>query len=315
MELVRDEVTEYLDTRYLTAPEAAWRLFQFPMHAKSHAIERLPVHLENRETIYFSEGRETDAAANSACKKTKLTAWFQLNAAEASSGAADSGIAPAAQQWRYTDIPDHYVWDGSTTSWKRRQRRAKGGRILARMYAVSPKDLERFALRLMLLHVPGACGFQHLRTVEGIIYGTFREAAQARGLIQSDKEIELTLEEFILSECSPIKLCDFFALLLIWHEVGDARPIWDAYWEDFARLFMQPLPHGRALPAPFAHNQALQLVDGCLRRFSMRASDFLLIPMLGANGESLELVGVLQNNGWGPIANSPVFCRKVAEFL
>ena len=35
MEIV-NEVAEFLDARYVTAPEACWRLFEFPIHARSH---------------------------------------------------------------------------------------------------------------------------------------------------------------------------------------------------------------------------------------------------------------------------------------
>ena len=52
-----DEVTEYLDARYITAPEACWRLFEYPLHAKSHVVERLPVHLQNEHTNIFHEDK------------------------------------------------------------------------------------------------------------------------------------------------------------------------------------------------------------------------------------------------------------------
>ncbi len=52
MELFRDEVTEYIDARYLSASEASWRLFEFPVHARSHAVERLPVHLERKQKVF-----------------------------------------------------------------------------------------------------------------------------------------------------------------------------------------------------------------------------------------------------------------------
>ena len=45
MEIV-NEVTDFLDARYATAPEACWRLFEYPTHARSHVVERLPVHLK-----------------------------------------------------------------------------------------------------------------------------------------------------------------------------------------------------------------------------------------------------------------------------
>ena len=53
-----DEITMHLDARYVAAPEATWRILRFPMHDKSHAVERLPVHLPRGQHIFFEEGCE-----------------------------------------------------------------------------------------------------------------------------------------------------------------------------------------------------------------------------------------------------------------
>ncbi|CAF4711473.1 unnamed protein product, partial [Rotaria sp. Silwood2] len=53
-----DEMKAHLDARYVSAPEAAWRLFEFLLHDKSHAIIRLAVHLPNQQPVYFAEGNE-----------------------------------------------------------------------------------------------------------------------------------------------------------------------------------------------------------------------------------------------------------------
>ena len=58
-----DEITEYLDARYVTAPEACWRIFEYPLHHKSHAVERLPVHLRNMQALIFAGGRAKQAIA------------------------------------------------------------------------------------------------------------------------------------------------------------------------------------------------------------------------------------------------------------
>ena len=39
METAVDEITEYLDARYVTAPEACWRIFNYKLHDKSHPVE------------------------------------------------------------------------------------------------------------------------------------------------------------------------------------------------------------------------------------------------------------------------------------
>ena len=41
--LNHDEIRTFVDARYVSAPEAAWRLFEFPMHHQSHTIVCLAV--------------------------------------------------------------------------------------------------------------------------------------------------------------------------------------------------------------------------------------------------------------------------------
>ena len=79
---MRNEVTEFLDTRYVAAPEACWRLFGFPLHGRSHVVERLPVHLPMEHQIRFMTGKEKIAVEEGMKKATKLKAWFSLNEAE-----------------------------------------------------------------------------------------------------------------------------------------------------------------------------------------------------------------------------------------
>ena len=57
-----NDVEVFLDSRYVGAPEAAWRLFGFPLQGRSHAIERLPVHFPLRQTAVFNED-SVEAAA------------------------------------------------------------------------------------------------------------------------------------------------------------------------------------------------------------------------------------------------------------
>lgn len=58
---------------------------------------------------------------------------------------------------------------------------ARRKNIDARMYTVSPKNEERFYLRILLLHVPGATNFEELKAYKGITYESFKDAAAARG--------------------------------------------------------------------------------------------------------------------------------------
>ena len=57
LDLVRNEIVDFLDARYVGAPEAAWRLFNMPIHGKSHTVERLPVHLPFQQQVCFQRGK------------------------------------------------------------------------------------------------------------------------------------------------------------------------------------------------------------------------------------------------------------------
>ena len=58
--LTYDEIKTYLDTRYLSAPEACWRIREFPLAEKSHTVFRLDVHLENEHNVVFNQDDEID---------------------------------------------------------------------------------------------------------------------------------------------------------------------------------------------------------------------------------------------------------------
>lgn len=135
-----DEIKSFLDTRYISAPESIWRLRKYEMSNRSHAVERLPVHLPQQQTVVFEAGSEEKELRAAEKRGTKLTKWFILNDED-----------PDAREYLYSDIPFHYVWNKN--KWKKRQRGAN--KIIPRMYSVSPRDMERFCLRLLLMHVKG----------------------------------------------------------------------------------------------------------------------------------------------------------------
>ncbi|GBL97411.1 hypothetical protein AVEN_170518-1 [Araneus ventricosus] len=68
-------------------------------------------------------------------------------------------------------------------------------KIVARMYTIGLKEEERFCLRILLLQVPGATSFEFLRTVDNVVYDTFKETAYHHHLLESDEEWERCLED------------------------------------------------------------------------------------------------------------------------
>ena len=150
--LEHDEVTTFLDARYVSAPEALWRIFEFPMHKKSHTIKRLPVHLPQCQYVCFRNGQEV--TLDSVVEHSMLLAWFHLNYGDES-----------ARKYLYSEIPEFYVYDTKKNpkNWSPRKRGA--GKVITRLVSSRPSEGERFYLRVLLLHIRGAVSFEDLRTV------------------------------------------------------------------------------------------------------------------------------------------------------
>ncbi|GBN32813.1 hypothetical protein AVEN_232167-1 [Araneus ventricosus] len=75
-----DEIKNFLDARYISAPEATWKILEKKMHEKSHSIIRLPVHLPDMQPVYFydDQERQRQDLERDAKKNTMLTAWFKI---------------------------------------------------------------------------------------------------------------------------------------------------------------------------------------------------------------------------------------------
>ncbi|XP_065672048.1 uncharacterized protein LOC136089883 [Hydra vulgaris] len=165
--------------RYVSAPEALWRTFEYSISHMSHTIKRHKVHLPENLLVYFREGAVQMALDRAAQRDTHLTAWFKLNTKNES-----------AHCYLYIDIPYHFIFDDKHCKWKVRQR--SGNKMIVRMYKVYPTG-EIFFIRLLLLQAKGATSWGDVRSVKGIVLETFREACVLKGLLQDDTEWQNTV--------------------------------------------------------------------------------------------------------------------------
>ena len=62
-------------------------------------------------------------------------------------------------------------------------KRRNFSKAIARVVNVSPKDVERFHLKLILHRMKEAKCFNDLKTFEGVTYNYFKETARAVGLV------------------------------------------------------------------------------------------------------------------------------------
>lgn len=106
-------------------------------------------------------------------------------------------IDPAARNILYRNIPEHYRLDAKKT-WIKRKRKEE---VIGSVCSVSPKDSERFHLKLLLNFVTGVTCYNDLKVYEGKRYDTFREVALARNLLHTeailyeifDEAVEVTM--------------------------------------------------------------------------------------------------------------------------
>ena len=113
-------------------------------------------------------------------RKTTLTEWFIANQ-----------LHEDAHDVLYIDFPITWVWNKVSKIWTRR----KKGNTIGRMYNVSPSAGEHYFLRVLLTVCKGCKSFEDLRTFDGQVHPTFKAACLARGLLETDEEWFICMQE------------------------------------------------------------------------------------------------------------------------
>ncbi|GBM72301.1 ATP-dependent DNA helicase pif1 [Araneus ventricosus] len=232
--LDHDEILSFVEGRYVSAPEAMWRLNEFNLSHKSHTVVHLAVHLPQQQPIVYQDGQKAQAIERAALRKTTLTSWFELNKND-----------PSAHNISYSDIPQYYVFDKSTTNWKKRQR--GGQNVIGRLPVVSILDTERYYLRMLLLRKSGAISFDDILTINGLRCITFQQACQEYGLLRGDQQWHDALNEAAQFQ-SPRQLRMLFAMICGFGEVEDVPDLWVQHQvslcEDFVHRYSEQTgPH------------------------------------------------------------------------
>ena len=92
----------------------------------------------------------------------------------------------------YRDFSEHFTWQSDGKFWQKRKNLVfQVGRVISAHHA----EGERYFLHLLLNNVAGATSYKHLRTVDGMLLPSFREAAQRRGLIKEENTLDEYLSE------------------------------------------------------------------------------------------------------------------------
>jgi len=196
---VTDEIKNYIDCRYIGAMEGAWRIFHFPLHDRHPAVQSLDVHLEHQQRVIFQDG-QAEAVVAKGEPRTTLTEFFKTNATD-----------DTAKQYLYHEFPEHFTWNQNSKKWCQRIRGE--GCTIGHMYTVHPRQGDIYYLRLMLLHVRGALSFSDLRTVNGQLCETYKDACSKLNLLEDDAEWRECLSD--AARCQmPFQLRILFVSLL-----------------------------------------------------------------------------------------------------
>ena len=265
-----DEIQQYLDARYVSASECCWRLLSFAINNQYPTVLRLAIHLPNMQSIIYRDGDNLRDAIDRS-SDTTLMAWFKLNQRD-----------EQARSITYQDIPSLYTWSISQRRWERRRNNAS---IIGRISFVQPNDSERFALRALLLRVPGCMSYEQLRTFDGIVYETFHQAALARRLLADDNEYDNCLSEASNSR-SPRQLRRLFVTLLLFCNPSSPADLWRKFAQSLSEDYEYRLQQRRS--DSNAQLLALRDIDRILQSNGKSLADFRSLPQLSTGFDATD---------------------------
>ncbi|KAI9121462.1 hypothetical protein K1719_008495 [Acacia pycnantha] len=207
-----DEISHYLNCRYISSCEASWRIFGFDIHHRQPPVERLSYHLPHQQSVYYSQtDRMSSLLNNPRVKESMFLAWMDKNKDD-----------PFARTLLYSQFPNYFTFVRERRIWKQRER----GFSVGRLGHCTPAQGELYYLRLLLTKIRGPKNYTDLMTVNNIVYSTFREACYALGLLDDDKEFIDAIKEASLW-ASGNYLRKFFTSMLLSYSLSQPAVVWE----------------------------------------------------------------------------------------
>lgn len=243
---IHDEIESFQSGRWISPPEAMWRIYGFALNEMHPPVIPLQVHLDNRQSISFNPRESLSSIlANEVRCRTPLTEFFRINQRR-----------PNGPKYLYSEMPEFFTWTARTKTWDVRQK----GFAVGRMTFVNPSESERFYLRLLLSDVRGPTSYADLLTVNGQIYSSFQEAAIKRGLVEQSDAVERCLDEALAIQM-PVALRRLFVTLLIFCNPPNPRLLWDKYYEHLSEDFRNQHPQSEPTVLSMVARQIIQILE------------------------------------------------------
>ncbi|KAM0064559.1 putative DNA helicase [Helianthus debilis subsp. tardiflorus] len=212
----RNEIKEYYDCRYLSACEASWRIFAYNVHYRNPSVTRLPFHLPGKQPVVYGADDDIDNVLNKpSVASSMFLSWMKCNERK-----------EEARELTYVEFPTQFVWKPKERSWEPRQTGFSVGRI----HSVSPAFGEAYFLRILLNKVRGPRSFEEIRTVNGRILPTFRDACYSLGLLDDDMEYIEAIEEASHSGTG-FFLRNLFSTMLASNSLSRPEFVWEKTWD------------------------------------------------------------------------------------
>ncbi|XP_070007658.1 uncharacterized protein [Nicotiana sylvestris] len=258
---VIDEIKEYQSARWVSPPEAIWRLYGFSISEMYPSVCPLQLHLKGQQFISFKSSINIDTLVNNPMiKQTMLTQFFEMNRTNTDDGELNL---------LYREFPEHFVWSATEKMWTRRKKQ----RAIGRVVTCHPTEGEQYYLRMLLMNIRGPKSYRDLLTVNGERCSSFRESAKKRGLLQSDNSLTECMSETARYQM-PYSWRRLFVILLVYCNPTNLRKLWEQFEEHMLEDYsLLPNIHKRSI-----RYIVINHINDILHSISCDINEYHLIP-------------------------------------
>jgi len=296
-----NEINDYQKGRYLSAPEACWHILEFEVTRKEPAVESLLIHLPGRNVPQF---RQHDGVRSS----TSLLQRYFLRAEELSHLRYEDYYEQFVLYLYHDEDElqdhDHLEKPCHGVVRKKASCRVHIDKVTC-INTVSIRSGEVFYLRMLLLHHP-ARSFQDLRTVAGMRFNSFHEAACDIGLFDNQNEGQLALCEAVDSLRTPSQLRFLFSQIIL--EGYAAMALWMEFRQPLSIDHMERIGN-----EDLGYECMLQNIDDQLSQCGRHLADFGLPSPQRRSIELLNEEIYLRNNSASFTAEKNNMCQQLNE--
>ncbi|PNX61182.1 ATP-dependent DNA helicase PIF1, partial [Trifolium pratense] len=199
--------------------ESIWRIFAYKIHFRWPPVTRLTFHTQGNQRVVFNDSSNLEKVLKSNSEKgTMFLAWMAANRQY-----------PQGRHLTYAQFPTLFTYDSDGRFWKPR----KSGGSVGRLTYIPHGSRELFYLRLLLTAQVGCTSFEDLRTVNGHVHDSFREACADLRLLEDDQDFINAIVE-VANIGSGYSIRKMFSCFLMSNSMSDPFNVWEQLWEILA---------------------------------------------------------------------------------